>query len=196
MTAPDRREGRGRLSALDLLPDEAEPDLVWALEALRERAMPQTAILAEFNARLADRKIAGVSKSSFNRWSIRKAQQFRRLDEIRAITGDIIGNLGTDGADNVTMAVGEMVKAAVYERLEGDNDPKALLALSRSLAAVVAAQRASADHRAKIEAREAAHVTQVADRAESVLREAGLGKDRIAELRREFLGVGKGGGGE
>ena len=56
--AIDRREGRGRLSSIDLLPDEAEPEVVWALEQLRDRKLPQTAILAEFNERLADKGIA------------------------------------------------------------------------------------------------------------------------------------------
>ncbi|MES2755601.1 MAG: phage protein Gp27 family protein, partial [Pseudomonadota bacterium] len=77
------REGRGRLSSIDLLPDDAEAEIIWALEELRERRQPQVAILAEFNARLADRGVAGVSKSAFSRWSIRKALQFRRLDEVR-----------------------------------------------------------------------------------------------------------------
>lgn len=187
--ADDRREGRGRLSSIDLLPEEAEPDIVWALDALRERAMPQTAILAEFNARLADRGIAGVSKSAFNRWSVRKAIQFRRLNEVRAITGEIVRDLGVDGADNVTIAVAESIKAAVYERLEGDNDPKALMALGRALNSAVAAQKSSADLRAKIEARTNAQLEAAAEKVESVGREAGLSEDRVAQIRRDVLGL-------
>ncbi len=187
--ADDRREGRGRLSSIDLLPEEAEPDIVWALDALRERAMPQTAILAEFNSRLADRGIAGVSKSAFNRWSVRKAIQFRRLNEVRAITGEIVRDLGVDGADNVTIAVAESIKAAVYERLEGDNDPKALMALGRALNSAVAAQKSSADLRAKIEARTNAQLEAAAEKVESVGREAGLSEDRVAQIRRDVLGL-------
>jgi hypothetical protein len=41
----NRREGRGRLSTIDLLPEEAEEDVVWALEQLRERKLPQNVIL-------------------------------------------------------------------------------------------------------------------------------------------------------
>ena len=37
-----RREGRGRLSSIDQLPDEAEPDILWALEELRKREMPSS----------------------------------------------------------------------------------------------------------------------------------------------------------
>lgn len=39
----DRREGRGRLSSIDQLPEEAEPDIVWANEQLRKEKLPQTA---------------------------------------------------------------------------------------------------------------------------------------------------------
>jgi hypothetical protein len=194
--AQDRREGRGRLSSLDQLPDAAEEDIVWALEALRSRALTQNAILDQFNARLASRGIGPVSKSSFNRWSIRKAIQFRRLDEFRVITSDLVDSLGQGDTESATLAIGEMLKAAIYERLEGNPDDKALGRLARTLRDTQAAQKASAEHRARIDARVASKVEEVADRAEHVMREAGLGKDRIAELRREFLGVGKGGSGE
>jgi len=188
--ASGRREGRGRLSSLDLLPEEAEGDLVWALEQLRERSMPQTAILDELNARLADRGIGKVSKSAFSRWSVRKAIQFRRLDEVRAITGDIVGNLGTDGADEVTVAVAEMLKAAIYEQLEnGQLSSKGVMELSRALSAAVGAQKASAEHRRKLEERVNAEVERVAEKAETAVREAGLSEDRVAQMRRDVLGL-------
>ena len=185
----DRREGRGRLSSLDLLPEEAEADIVWALEQLRERSMPQGAILDEFNGRLADRGIGKVSKSAFSRWSVRKAIQFRRLDEVRAITSDVVSGLGTGGADEVTVAVAEMVKAAVYEALEGENDPKSILELSRALNAAVTAQKTSTDHRRKLEEQVAAQVEKAAERAGDLAQEAGLSADRVAQLRRDVLGV-------
>jgi hypothetical protein len=185
----DRREGRGRLSSLDLLPEDAEADIVWALEQLRERTMPQIAILDEFNARLADRGIAKVSKSAFSRWSLRKARQFQRLDEVRAITSDVATALGTHGADQVTVAIGEMVKAAIFESLEGTNDPKSILELSRALSSVVTAQKTSADHRRKLEERIAETVERAADTAGEAAREAGLPADRVAQIRRDVLGV-------
>jgi hypothetical protein len=185
----DRREGRGRLSSIDTLPDDAEPDIMWALEQLRERAMPQTAILDEFNARLADRGIGKVSKSAFSRWSIRKAIQFRRLDEVRAITSDVVTGLGTGGADEVTVAVAEMLKAAIYEALEGNQDPKSIMELSRALGSAVAAQKTSAEHRRRLEEQVSAKVAQAADRAGELAAEAGLSADRVAQIRRDVLGV-------
>ena len=39
------RIGRGRLSSIDLLPEEADEDVAWALEQLRARDLPQNTIL-------------------------------------------------------------------------------------------------------------------------------------------------------
>ena len=177
------------MSSIDLLPEEAEDDIVWALEQLRERTMVQTAILAEFNKRLADRGIGSVSKSAFSRWSIRKAIQFRRLDEVRAITSDVVSGLGTDGADEVTVAVAEMLKAAIYESLEEKRDPKALMELSRALGAAVSAQRTSAEHRRRLEEQVNAKIEAAADRAGELAHEAGLSGERVSQLRRDVLGV-------
>ena len=187
--ADNRREGRGRLSSIDVLPDDAEAEIMWALDQLRERAMPQNIILDQFNARLADRGIGKVSKSAFSRWSLRKATQFRRLDEVRAITSDVVTGLGTDGADQVTVACAEMLKVAIYEALEGSLDPKGIMALSRALNSAVAAQKTSAEHRKKLEDRISSQVEQAADRAADGAREAGLSADRVAQIRRDVLGV-------
>src|SRR3546814_19500170 len=76
-------------------------------------------ILAEFNARLADRGIASISKSAWGRYSVRKAIQFRKLDQVHHISGELAATLGTDGPDHVTMLIAEMVKVAAFQLLEG-----------------------------------------------------------------------------
>lgn len=147
-----RREGRGRLSSIDLLPEEAEPDVVWALEQLRERTMPGNAILDEFNKRLADRGIASVSKSAWSRYAVRKAIQFRRLDEVQRMSGELVKSLGTDGPDQVTVAVAEMLKLAAFQRLEeGETSTKGIMELARALSSAVGAQKTSAEHRRQLE---------------------------------------------
>lgn len=152
MAGGDRREGRGRLSSIDLLPEEAEPEIIWALDQLRDRKMPQKMILKEFNARLADRAIAGISKSAWNRYAVRKAIQFRRLDEARRMSAELVTNLGPEGADDVTVAVAEMLKLAILELLEdGDMKPKGVMELSRALQSSISAQKTSAEHRRRLQ---------------------------------------------
>ncbi|MAY77795.1 DUF3486 family protein [Citromicrobium bathyomarinum] len=190
MSAADRRQGRGRLSSIDTLPEEAEEDVVWALEALRERKLPQNTIREEFNARLIARDIEPISKSAFNRYAVRKAIQFRKMDEVRRISSELVETLGTDAPDDVTVLVAEMIKVSMFKILEDKElDPKAIMELSRALQSTVSAQRGSEEYRKQLEKRVAQQLEEAADRAEVKMREAGLPADRIAQMRREFLGV-------
>jgi len=184
------RIGRGRLSSIDLLPEEADEDVVWALEQLRERSLPQTTILIEFNERLADKGIEPISKSAWNRYSVRKAMQFRKLDEVQRMSSELVESLGTEGPDQVTVAVAEMLKLAMFQMLEdGDHKAKDLMELSRALQSAVGAQRGSEEYRRKLEQRVERQLETAADRAETTAREAGLSEDAIAQMRRDFLGV-------
>ena len=185
------REGRGRLSSIDMLPEEAEPDIIWALEQLRARKRTQTAILVEFNIRLAGKGIEPIPKSNFNRYAVRKAIQFRKLDEAQRMSSEVVSTLGTDMPDAVTVMVAEMIKVKTFEFLEDDKakTSKTIMELSRALAGAVQAQRHSDEYRKQLERRVSEKVNKVADKAESIAREAGLSEERIAHLRREFLGV-------
>lgn len=190
MLTPERREGRGRLSSIDVLPDDAEPDVRWADEQLRERKLPANAILVEFNKRLADRGIASISKSAWSRYSVRKAIRFRELDLIRRLSNDVTDSLGPTGSDEVTTTIAEMVKVNLFQSLErGELTPKEAMEAARALAAVVSAQRLSAEHRKRLEEKINAEVEQAADRAVALAKEAGLSADRIAQMRRDVLGL-------
>ena len=181
----ERRDGRGRLSSIDLLPDEAEPEVVWALEQLRERKLPQNAILGEFNERLADKGIAPVSKSAWSRYAVRKAIQFRKHDEARKMSAELVAQLGTEGTDEVTIMVAEMLKVAMLEKLEGPSlTEKGIQQLSNALAQAAKAQKDSADSRRKKE--EDAERRQ---RAAAVAAKAGVSAETLAEINRA-LGVG------
>jgi hypothetical protein len=164
--APDRR-GLGRRSSIDLLPEEAEPDVVWVAEELRQGKRLQIEILAEFNARLADRGIAPVSKSAFGRYSVRKAMQFRQLDEVRRISTELASTLGTGGADELTIAVSEMVKLAAFRQLErGMDDPKGVMELARAVQAAAAAAKTSAEYRRRLEEEHNARFEKAVDDVE------------------------------
>ena len=78
-------DGRGRLSSIDLLPDEAQDDIVWAMAELNQRKRSQADILFELNDRLAVKGCEAISKSAFNRKSMRVAAYSRRINESRAL---------------------------------------------------------------------------------------------------------------
>src|SRR3546814_5797196 len=161
----ERRGGRGRLSSVDLLPEEAEPDIVWANEQLRDRTMPSNAILDEFNARLADRGIGAVSKSAWGRYAVRKAIQFRKHDEARRMSAELVAQLGAGGADEVTVMVAELIKVAMFEALEeGKLGTKNIMELARGLSSVVSAQKGSEAYRKQLDRRVSAGMGRAADR--------------------------------
>lgn len=181
--AADRREGRGRLSSIDLLPDEAEEDIVWALEQLRERRLPGNAILEEFNERLADRGLDPISKSAWGRYAVRKAIQFRKLDEVQRMAGELVGSLGAEGPDEVTVAVAEMLKVAVFQKLEdGDKlSEKGIMELSRALQSAVGAQKTSTEHRRKLEDETRARLDKA---IETAGKDGAAGEDAASVLKR------------
>lgn len=166
MDAAARREGRGRLSSIDMLPEEADEDIAWALEQLRERKLPSVVILVGFNDRLVAKGIKPISKSAWSRYAVRKAIQFRKLDEARRMSAELVSQLGPAGADEVTVMVAELLKIAMAELLEtGELNSKAVMELARGLQSVVSAQKTSAEHRRKLQEELLAKVDKAIEKA-------------------------------
>lgn len=183
------KQGRGRLSSIDMLPEEAEIDILWASEELRANTRLQKDICEEFNSRLADKGIKPVSASAFNRYSTRKARAFRRMDEVRRISSELTKTLGPDGADDVTVMVGETIKTLIYELLEdGSRSPKGAMELAKALKETVAAQHISSDYRAKLEA---AHAKRIAKAVDAAGAAKGLTKATVEDIKAEILGISK-----
>ena len=65
---PERRPGRGRLSSMDLIPEEGQDDIVWAVAELNKRQRSAKEILFDLNDRLAAKGIdaSGLHSKSWN----------------------------------------------------------------------------------------------------------------------------------
>src|SRR3990167_9509359 len=120
-----RRKGRGRLSSIELLPPDAELIVAWAMGELRDRKRHQVEILAEFNERLqALAKETGlvvppISRTAFNRYTLRLASTARRLEETHEIASAITERLQPGESDDLTVMVAETLKTLIFEILEG-----------------------------------------------------------------------------
>jgi len=190
MPRAKRKEGRGHLSSIDMLPDEAEGAIVWANEQLRERHLPSAVILTEFNERLADIGIPAISKSAWGRYAVRKAIQFRRLDEIQRMGSELARTMDAKAPDQVTIAVAEMLKVAAFELLEGGElSTKGIMELSRALQSAVGAQKTSAEYREKLEKEVQARLSEAAAKV-GKLGKKGVSKEAIEEINRALLGGG------
>lgn len=183
------RVGRGRLSSIDLLPEEARDDIVWACQQLNARQRTQADILFELNDRLEAKGLDGISRSAFNRKAMRLAAAARRMDESRHMFEGLARHLTPERVDDSAVILGEFLKTLIFELMEegsGDRSPKEAMELARAYLAAIQGQRLSADRRRKLEAEFATRTEKAID---TVAKQAGLSADRAAQIRREVLGV-------
>ncbi|CAD7055397.1 hypothetical protein RHAB21_00709 [Pseudorhizobium halotolerans] len=198
-------KGRGRLTAIDLLPEECEAIVSWAAQALADRERTQVEIYGEFKQKLiALQGEQGIdfdipSFSAFNRYSIRLAMVSRRLEQTREIAATLSERMDAAGSDDLTLIAAEAIKTLIFEVLQAKGeagiDPKGAMELANALRAASAAQVNSSNRRMKLEAEEKARKAEAdmrakAEQALDVLsNEPGVSKEAIARARREFLGV-------
>lgn len=189
--ARHRRRGRGHISSIDRLPSAADEALEWAHAALDARELPQTEILDQFNAMLAEQGLGPITRSSFNRHSVARAVDQR---EVRA-SQDFLDRYLDPGAEDRaadTIAAKEMFKYRVIRMgREARPDYKAIAAAALTVTRLQRLAREEAeDARAETDRERAQR-----DRDETIAavevagREAGLTADRIAAIRKGVLGL-------
>lgn len=182
---------RRRLSSIDLLPDEARPDIAWAYEELKERKMPQLAILDELNKRLADRGLKGVSKSAFNRralWLIGQGDAILKAREIAAVLGE---KLDKAPEGDVGLLLNELVKSIAFDILSNaqltDN-----VSMNMVVNAAVAldklenARKISVEARSKIARQFAKSASEAVDKAAAA---RGLSQETTDDIKAQILGL-------
>lgn len=193
-----RRKGRGRLSAMEQLPNACDEIITWASCELRDRDRTQTEIYEEFNIKLetlqkehrGELEFTIPSFSAFNRYSINLAALTRRLEQTREIAGAIAKRFDAEASDDLTLIAAEAIKTLVFELLtmggEGGVDPKGAMQLAAALQKATQAQNVSTARRDKIEKQFA---DQVEDVVETAVKEHGL-SDKAAEvIKGQILGV-------
>ena len=129
---------------------------------------------------------------AFNRWSLRFAQQARRVEEARQAAAALAERLEDLPEGDVGLMLGETIKALINDVLldemvdGGSPSMKMLNAAADSLYRLERARRDNVET-AKI-AREK-FVAKAAEAAESVAREKGLTADTVKAIKAEILGV-------
>lgn len=186
----EQRKGRGWLSAIDLLPEEADEAVKWAFEELHKRERLQKHIHMEFNLKLVKLGLEPVSLSSFNRHSFRLAKIARRHEEARAITSALAERLDPSQTDDLTIMAAETIKTLVFEMLEDSEGitPKNAMELARALQSAVNSQKLSVDRKRAINEKFEAQVDRAIDKVKG---EKGLSDERARELRNDVLGLRK-----
>ncbi|WP_319519648.1 DUF3486 family protein [uncultured Martelella sp.] len=196
------KRGRGRLSKIDLLPEECDDVVAWAAQELANRDRTQTDIYPEFRDKLlAIQGEYGVafdipSFTAFNRYSVKLAQMTRRLEQTREIARTISERMDAEASDELTLIAAEAIKTLVFELLtaggESGVDPKGAMQLANALRAATQAQGVSTSRRHKVEAEFKAKVGQAMDAIEG--QEDKLtpdGKEALRRIREDIYGIFK-----
>lgn len=195
-----KRSGRGRLSGMEQLPEEASPIIAAAAEALRDRDRTQLDIYEEFfnalNALKRDHRgeleFAIPSFSAFNRYSIKLATLTRRLEETREIAAAISKRFDAEASDDMTLIAAEAIKTLVFELLtnagEAGIDPKGAVNLAGALYRANQAQGVSSARRTKVEKEFKEGVETAVD---TVVREKGMTAETAEAIKAKILGVRK-----
>ncbi|MEQ1499154.1 MAG: phage protein Gp27 family protein [Novosphingobium sp.] len=204
-TAGSKRKGRGMLSSIEQLPELCDEHIAWANQELRERRMPQTEILREFNARIADHGCKPISKGAFSRYSVRTAIELRRAGAAVQITNAVMERLDKVARNDATVAAIELVKFRLMSLIMDEEETdigllnKASLTLQRLTSSQLrigeAARRDDKDKRDQekhdqVEAEKAkSEAIETADTVEKLATEAGLSAERVAAIRKGVLGL-------
>ncbi len=188
-----KRQGRGRLSSLDLLPEEAQDDLVWALGELNQRSRTQADILFELNDRLEAKGIEPISRSAFNRRATRLARRTAQLEERRYVYAGIAERLTPEEVSKSDLVLGEFLKVLIDELLDGSElTSKSAMELARAYKETVLAQRHSAAERRKAEEEAKKKINSAISNVEKSLPAQAAtvdGQEIIRRIREDIYGI-------
>ncbi|MEP9350583.1 phage protein Gp27 family protein [Xanthobacter sp. KR7-225] len=184
---------RGRLNSMDLLPEEAADDVLWACQQLAQRKRTVSDIHFEFNDRLEAKGVTPVSRSAFYRAAATKAAAARRMQDRRAMFDGVASEFDAKDVDESTVILGEYIKTLIAELLaDPDRSPKEALELARGFHATVSAQKVSTDRRVKIEAAAKAQLVKAVETAvDAVEQEGGKidGAEVLRKIREDIYGI-------
>jgi len=187
------RRGRGRLDSLELLPEEAQDDVIWAVGQLNERRRTTADILFELNDRLEVKGIGPISKSAFYRRSARLAKRVMQLEERRYVYAGIAEKLTPEEIGRNDVVLGEFLKLLIDNLMDKDEiDTKGAMELARAYKDTVVAQRHSAEHRRKGEEEAKAKLLKAVDAAAAAADGTSQKQDGMAvikKIREEIYGI-------
>lgn len=191
ITIPTRK-GRSRLSSIDMLPEDAEPAVMRAMAALKERKRSQADILRELNSDLEALDLKPISKSAFNRKALWLASYGKQLENAREIASVWAEKLDETPDGDVGMLLGETIKTLIFDVLSeasmSQKSPSMVMlgVASEALRNLEKARELSVATRVRIETN---FLKQANKAVEKAGKEKGLSKDTIAAIKSKILGV-------
>jgi hypothetical protein len=186
------RGKRGRLSSLDLLPDEAFPHVRAAIDALAERRRTQDDIREELNTHLLALGLDPVSRSAFNRKALQLAVVGEKIRLGRELAAAFAEKQAKMPEGDVALLINETVKTLIFDLVmnenfrDSDTSAKMMKEVSLALYRLEQARKISHGTRFAISATVAAQATEQVD---IVAKAKGLSAETAEEIKAKILGI-------
>lgn len=189
---------RPRPSSIDLLPDECEGIIAWAVQELANTGRSQKEIYEEFSTKLRELQVEmGIDFQiphyvSFTRHNVRLAKLTQRMRRSQMVADAVIARTDGEDADNLMQAASRMLKTLIVEMMENAGDdgfkPKEAASAAMALNQLARAENMSTARRQKLE-EELADKTKEA--VQTVAKQKGLSAEATDEILVQILGVKK-----
>jgi len=183
---------RGRLSTIDMLPDEAQADVQWAIGELNARKRTAESIRLELNNRLLSIGCDPISSSSFNRYSLFISRQAQAMQQVRGVAALIAERMDEEPDGDVGLLLGETIKTMIYDVIMQEALSDEAPSMKMLLAAAEAVQRLELARSTSLKAakfKRENFIKEAAEIVEKVAKESGLSAEVAAKMRRDVLGV-------
>lgn len=188
------RRRRNQPSSIDLLPPEADADVTWAIQQIESGGRLDIDVLAEFNARLADRGVGPISRSAFGRYALKKREALSELAEVREIANAVVTALGPGDDDAVTRLLAQQLKARVYSILRQRDglDPRGAKEIGQAINAISAAEQRSSARAEKLEQKVQQRVEQAVEQGVmAAAKVKGMSAETAEAIKAQILGVSR-----
>lgn len=186
------RRGRGRLSSIQLLPDEAFPHVRQAIEQLKDHKRPQEAIREELNGHLLGLGLDPVSRSAFNRYSLRLAIQGEKLIKFREVAAIWGEKLKDAPKDDVSLLLNETMMVMIYDIITDHQVSDEAVSMKMMREAALALRSLALQKKATVEStikQERELVEKVDAAVEVAVKAAGLSAETAEEIKAKILGI-------
>lgn len=190
MTAQNKRQGRGRRSSIDLLPDDIRIRLN---DALRDRRLTQQQIREEINAMLEDRGEKPLSRSAVNRYSMQIEEKGAMMRQAREAADALVGGLSEQKGTDLGRAVTELIKTLTFDIVmngeSGDGKPIDVTTLNKLALVTQRIERASKISLEREQQLRQQVLEEAAETVEETAVQSGMTEDQAQLWREKILGI-------
>jgi len=187
-----RERGRGRLSSIEQLSDECREDIDWAIGELKARKREQKDILEAFNLRLCSKGYEPVSKSAFNRYSLKLARHWSAMMQVREAAAAVAERFDEEPDGDVGLLIGETIKMLVYEAVSDvpmDDASASIKMLAQAAHALQRLEQARGTNIKTALIKREKFIKDAAAQVEKAMKQNGIGADTIETVKKAILGV-------